>query len=84
MKTIGIVRNLDELGRITLPKELRRTFGISTGTPIEISTLGKAIVLTKYEEKAVCCNCGKENVRMIHAEHGNICVDCLDTFNAWR
>ena len=84
MKSIGIVRKLDELGRITLPMELRRTLGIKEKDSIEIAVEGKSIILTKYEEKVVCCNCGKEHPEMIHAEHGNICPDCLDTFIAWR
>ena len=84
MKSIGIVRKLDELGRITLPMELRRTLNIKEKDPVEIFTEGDQIVLKKYEGKEVCCNCGKEHPEMIHAEHGNICPDCLDTFIAWR
>lgn len=84
IKTLGIVRKLDELGRITLPIELRRTLDIKESAPVEIYTEGKRIILEKYQDKQVCCNCGNEHPKLIHAEHGNICPDCLDIFIAWR
>ncbi len=49
MKKTGIVRKLDELGRITLPIELRRTLHISERDSIEISTEDDKIILEKYE-----------------------------------
>lgn len=49
MKTTGIVRRLDELGRITLPIELRRTLGIDDKDSLEISVDGENIILNKYE-----------------------------------
>lgn len=49
MKSTGIVRKLDELGRITLPIELRRTLGVEERDPLEIFVDEDKIVLTKYE-----------------------------------
>lgn len=49
MKSTGIVRKLDELGRITLPIELRRTLGVSERDPLEIFVDEDKIVLKKYE-----------------------------------
>lgn len=49
MKSTGIVRKLDELGRITLPIELRRTLGVGERDPLEIFVEEDKIVLTKYE-----------------------------------
>lgn len=49
MKTTGIVRRLDELGRITLPIELRRTLGVCDKDSLEISVDGENIILNKYE-----------------------------------
>ena len=49
MKSTGIVRKLDELGRITLPIELRRTLGVGERDPLEIFVDEDRIVLTKYE-----------------------------------
>ncbi len=48
-KNTGIVRKLDELGRVTLPIELRRNLGISEKDPIEIFIEGNNIILRKYE-----------------------------------
>ena len=48
MKATGIVRKLDELGRITLPKELRNTMGIKNREPLEIFVDEDAIVIKKY------------------------------------
>lgn len=55
MKATGIVRKIDELGRVVLPKELLRTLNISPGDPMEIYTEGKQIVLQKYERGCLCC-----------------------------
>ncbi|MDF2609118.1 MAG: hypothetical protein K0R92_592 [Lachnospiraceae bacterium] len=49
MKSTGIVRKLDELGRITLPIELRRTLGVGERDPLEIFVDEDRIILQKYE-----------------------------------
>ncbi|MCD7855193.1 MAG: AbrB/MazE/SpoVT family DNA-binding domain-containing protein [Clostridiales bacterium] len=49
MKPTGIVRDIDELGRIVLPKELRKQFGLAAKTPMEIFTSEDTIILRKYE-----------------------------------
>ncbi|MGN1084039.1 MAG: AbrB/MazE/SpoVT family DNA-binding domain-containing protein [Lachnospiraceae bacterium] len=49
MKNIGIVRNLDEVGRITLPIEIRRSLDLHQDDPVEIMQEGNRIVLTKYQ-----------------------------------
>lgn len=49
MKSTGIVRKLDELGRITLPIELRRTLGVGERDALEIFVEEDRIILTKYE-----------------------------------
>ena len=48
MKHTGIVRRIDDLGRIVIPKEIRRNYGIQEGDPLEISTDGKYICFSKY------------------------------------
>ena len=45
MKSTGIVRKVDELGRIVLPMELRRTLGVDTKDALEIYTEGDSIIL---------------------------------------
>lgn len=49
MKSTGIVRNLDNLGRVTLPIELRRSLDIDIKDPVEIFVDGDSIVLKKYQ-----------------------------------
>lgn len=49
MKSIGIVRNLDNLGRVTLPIELRRNLDLDVKDPVEIFVDGDQIILKKYE-----------------------------------
>lgn len=48
MKATGIVRRVDDLGRIVIPKEIRRTLGITDGTPMELFTEGKKLIIQKY------------------------------------
>lgn len=78
MKTLGIVRKLDDLGRITLPKELRRTFGIKEGDPVEIFTEDGAICL-KPVPKAVCEFCGSTD-KLVEKGGKHICKSCLEGF----
>lgn len=49
MKSVGMVRKVDELGRIVLPIELRRTLEINEKDPLEIFVDGKQIILQKYQ-----------------------------------
>ncbi|QUL58112.1 AbrB/MazE/SpoVT family DNA-binding domain-containing protein [Paenibacillus tritici] len=53
MKATGIVRKVDELGRIVIPIELRRTMGIDIKDPLEIFVDGEKIILRKYEPTCI-------------------------------
>lgn len=77
MKATGIVRKIDDLGRIVLPKELRDTFGWAVGTPLEVYVDGENIVLRKYAPG--CTLCGHAGVPMttLYPEK-KICTDCVD------
>ena len=55
MKSTGVVRKVDELGRIVLPKELRETMDINVKDPLEIFTDGENVVLRKYNPACVFC-----------------------------
>lgn len=73
MKSTGIVRKVDELGRIVLPIELRRTLGINEKDCLEIFTEQDQIVLRKYEPSCVFCG-SVEDVILFKGK--NICQKC--------
>ncbi|AMR02920.1 AbrB/MazE/SpoVT family DNA-binding domain-containing protein [Bacillus thuringiensis] len=50
MKNIGVARKVEELGRVVIPVELRRTLGIVEGTALDFHVEGENIVLRKYEK----------------------------------
>ena len=55
-KSTGIIRKVDELGRVVLPKELRDKFKINEKDSLEIYTEGNEIILKKYENSCVFCD----------------------------
>ncbi|MDF2872812.1 MULTISPECIES: AbrB/MazE/SpoVT family DNA-binding domain-containing protein [Clostridia] len=67
MKSTGIVRKLDELGRITLPIELRRTLGVGERDPLEIFVDEDRIILRKYEPADIF-NGSKDNLIDYHGK----------------
>lgn len=75
MKSTGIVRRVDELGRVTLPKELRRTLGVDTKDPLEIHVDGQQIVLKKYEPLGTCRLCGSAS-GLLTVSGVDICRPC--------
>ncbi len=74
MKSTGIVRRVDELGRVVLPKELRRTLNIREKDALEIFVDGSMIMLKKYEP--ACLFCGNAN-DIISYRGKNVCRSCL-------
>lgn len=74
VKATGIVRKIDELGRIVIPIELRRTLNIDVKDPLEIYVEGNNIILRKYEPTCVFCGDGKDVVRV---RDKNVCRKCI-------
>ena len=74
MKSTGIVRKVDELGRIVLPIELRRTLDIAERDSLEIFVDGPSIVLRKYQPSCVFCDSAKN---VINFKGKNICPACI-------
>lgn len=87
MRSTGIVRKVDEFGRVVLPMELRRTMDIQEGQPMEIFTDADGkIVLRKYEPDCLFCHSADNlmtfsevveslriiNIRFIRSEVGNV------------
>jgi AbrB family transcriptional regulator, transcriptional pleiotropic regulator of transition state genes len=58
VKATGIVRRLDDLGRLVLPAELRRTMGLEHQTEVEIFTQGEEVILRRYTPLCVFCGQG--------------------------
>ena len=81
MKATGIVRKVDELGRIVLPAELRRTLSIAEKDPLEIYVDGDSIVLQNYEEHCIFCG-GSKDLRTVLGR--NICDSCLSRLKKTR
>ena len=75
MKSTGIVRKVDELGRIVLPIELRRTLDIAERDELEIYLDDDKVILKKYEPSCIFCgsSCG------LVTYHGrNVCLECIE------
>ena len=75
MKSTGIVRKLDQLGRVVLPMELRKTLNINEKDPLEIYVDGEQIILKKYEPDCVFCGEARDIVKW---KGKNICKKCLN------
>lgn len=74
IKSTGIVRKIDELGRIVLPIELRRSMELGEKDAVEIFTDGDGIVLKKYQPH--CIFCGNDKA-VVNFKGKNICRNCL-------
>ena len=79
MKATGIVRRVDELGRIVLPIELRRTLEIEERDALKVYVDGSSIVLKKYQPACIFCGNAK-NVTVYKGR--NICPACLRQLKA--
>lgn len=74
MKSTGIVRRVDELGRVVLPKELRTIMNIEEKDGLEIYVNGEQIILRKYEPACIFCG----NAEQLIDHHGKkVCRYCL-------
>jgi len=74
MKSTGIVRKVDELGRVVLPIELRRNLNISEKDSLEIYVDGNSVILKKYEPDCIFCGNARD---VINFKGKNICSHCL-------
>lgn len=79
MKPIGVVRKVDQLGRIVLPKSLRRRYEMNEGDPVEILVQGDHIILEKYKPKCVFCT-SDDQVGEFKGRH--VCRACMEEIQA--
>jgi transcriptional pleiotropic regulator of transition state genes len=75
MKSTGIVRRVDELGRVVIPIELRRTLEIAEKDALEIYVDGEQIILKKYQPACIFCGNAKD---VENFKGKNICQNCLN------
>ena len=75
MKSTGMIRRVDELGRVVIPKEIRGKLEINEKDPIEIYVDGHSIVLKKVEENCVFCGSSRN---LIKYKNKVICEKCLE------
>ena len=74
MKSTGIVRPVDALGRIVIPIELRRSLDINTDDSLEVFVQDDYIMLKKFEARCVFCG-SDEDVQAVHGK--NVCGACI-------
>ena len=75
MKSTGIVRKIDELGRVVLPIELRRTYDLAVKDAIEIYTEDDKIILKKFQKSCIFCG---ETEDLTDYKGKTICSKCLE------
>lgn len=81
MKSTGIVRKVDELGRVVIPIELRRTLQIGEKDPLEIFVEGNTIILRRYEP--LCFVCGEgSNEKYIDFKGKKVCRSCKEIISS--
>jgi len=81
MKSTGIVRKIDDLGRIVIPKEIRRTFKINERDSIEILTDNDTIILKKFKDS--CTFCGvRDDLKLFKTK--SVCPKCLKDLGIFK
>ncbi len=75
IKSTGIYRKVDELGRIVIPMELRNKLGIVEKDPLEIFVDGSSIILKKYNPNCIFCGSSKD---LFSYNDKLICTKCKD------
>jgi transcriptional pleiotropic regulator of transition state genes len=81
MRPAGVVRKVDQLGRIVLPKSLRKRYRMNEGDPVEILVSGDQILLERFRPKCVFCG---EMDDVLEYKEKHICKGCLDEMTQIR
>ena len=74
MAVKGVIRNLDQLGRVVIPKEMRSVIGLEPGDPMEIVLDHNTVVIRKYSNHCVCCG-AETRLKELNGVH--FCASCL-------
>ena len=81
MKSTGIVRRIDGLGRVVLPIELRRVFDLDIGDSVEIYTEEDKIILRKFQRSCVFCGSSED---LVEHKGKTICSKCLEELRSGK
>ena len=79
IKSTGIVRNIDELGRLVIPKEMRKKMGIGESSPVEIYVENERIIVTKYQDSCLFCGSGSD---LFDFKGKRVCKACIEEIKA--
>lgn len=74
MRPIGVVRKVDQLGRLVLPKSLRKRFNMNEGDPVEILVQGELIILERYRPHCLLCSSTEQ---VTEYRDRFICKNCI-------
>jgi len=80
MKSTGMIRKLDDLGRIVLPAELRKNLRLENQDELEIFVEGERIILQKFAPRCIFCGCSDALVRYYDK---NLCKTCISTIRKY-
>jgi transcriptional pleiotropic regulator of transition state genes len=76
VKSTGVVRQVDQLGRVVIPKSLRKTYELESGARFEVGIDADFIYINKYIPS--CCLCEEKSESFREFKGKNICVTCLE------
>lgn len=76
----GFVRNVDDLGRIVLPMGFRKALGFEKNQTVEISVVGNAFLIRKFEQSCAFCS-STEGIKKFKGKH--VCETCLNEMKKW-
>ncbi len=75
MKSTGMIRKLDDLGRVVIPREIRRSMGLMERDDLEIFVEGDQIILQKFSPRCVFCGCDE---KLVNFYGKNLCKNCIE------
>ena len=78
IKSTGIIRRVDELGRIVIPMSIRQTLGLNERDPVEIFMDGERIILQKHQSSCIFCGSTED---LIAYEGKNVCAACREALS---
>ena len=78
MKSTGMIRDVDKVGRVVIPKEIRDTLGLAEGSPLEIFVENDTISLRKYTPSCLFCGSSED---LVSYEDRKICRNCIENLN---